>query len=545
MKDTKTFNIEKGITIISLVVTIIVLLILAGVSLATLTGDNGILEQAGQAKDQAEKRAIEEQLDVALISLENRKFNTDKEKLETLKNKLNINGAEYEVSSKSMTIKTKQGYTYTILFDGTLVEGRLVCLDIADGSIDLKEKGYIQNNEPLVEYTGKYIITGTTTENAIRVMEKGTYDITINDLDIKLSEEKGNYCAFNANRGGKATDCYVNIILEGNNYLYGSGNAPGLGFTKGIPNVDGVTNGSTLTIQGEGSLEAKGAFYAAGIGSGYSGIDSAAGQVSNIVINSGNIKTTGGTHGSGIGGGFHGKVNNIIINGGNIEAYGDSFGCGIGAAGYNSQQYIDNIIINGGSIIAKGGNTGSGIGCSGTFSSISGTIKITGGNIYATASTYAAIGHGCQNVKIEGGTIMAYSKKHAGIYGEANVQITGGNLLLNGLGDIGTLDETKNFIKSTATNGESDIYLTKIKLTNAKRNEKITELKTSDNITYGIKDMYVAEDDENTTDIDETGMVYVYLPKGSRTITLKVNDKNYSGTVETTEEGSISILNLK
>ena len=41
---------EKGITLIALVITIIVLLILAGVTIATLTGDNGILNQAGKAK---------------------------------------------------------------------------------------------------------------------------------------------------------------------------------------------------------------------------------------------------------------------------------------------------------------------------------------------------------------------------------------------------------------------------------------------------------------------------------------------------------------
>ena len=36
-------KINKGITLIALVITIIVLLILAGVTIATLTGDNGIL----------------------------------------------------------------------------------------------------------------------------------------------------------------------------------------------------------------------------------------------------------------------------------------------------------------------------------------------------------------------------------------------------------------------------------------------------------------------------------------------------------------------
>ena len=41
---------NKGITLIALVVTINVLLILAGVSIAILTGDNGILTQAQNAK---------------------------------------------------------------------------------------------------------------------------------------------------------------------------------------------------------------------------------------------------------------------------------------------------------------------------------------------------------------------------------------------------------------------------------------------------------------------------------------------------------------
>ncbi len=53
----------RGITLIALVITIIVLLILAGVSIATLTGENGILTRAQEAKnktEQAEKDEKEE-----------------------------------------------------------------------------------------------------------------------------------------------------------------------------------------------------------------------------------------------------------------------------------------------------------------------------------------------------------------------------------------------------------------------------------------------------------------------------------------------------
>ena len=45
---------DKAITLIALIVTIIVLLILAGVSIATLAGDNGILNRAAEAKMQTQ-----------------------------------------------------------------------------------------------------------------------------------------------------------------------------------------------------------------------------------------------------------------------------------------------------------------------------------------------------------------------------------------------------------------------------------------------------------------------------------------------------------
>ena len=55
------FKTSNGITLIALVITIIVLLILAGVSIAMLTGDNGILTQAQRAKAETERAAANEQ----------------------------------------------------------------------------------------------------------------------------------------------------------------------------------------------------------------------------------------------------------------------------------------------------------------------------------------------------------------------------------------------------------------------------------------------------------------------------------------------------
>ena len=51
----KNLKNQKGITLIALVVTIIILLILAGISIATLTGENGLLNKANVAKEESKK----------------------------------------------------------------------------------------------------------------------------------------------------------------------------------------------------------------------------------------------------------------------------------------------------------------------------------------------------------------------------------------------------------------------------------------------------------------------------------------------------------
>lgn len=59
---------NKGITLIALVITIIVLLILAGVSIATLTGDNGILNQANSTKTETTHSKIYEAMKLEATS---------------------------------------------------------------------------------------------------------------------------------------------------------------------------------------------------------------------------------------------------------------------------------------------------------------------------------------------------------------------------------------------------------------------------------------------------------------------------------------------
>lgn len=71
LKKERTLNVkikntkeEKAITLIALVITIIVLLILAGVTISALSGDNGILTKAAQAKKASEMAEIKERAEL-------------------------------------------------------------------------------------------------------------------------------------------------------------------------------------------------------------------------------------------------------------------------------------------------------------------------------------------------------------------------------------------------------------------------------------------------------------------------------------------------
>ena len=79
----KFFKSTKGITLIALVVTIIILLILAGVSIAMLTGNNGILSQAGRAKDRTREEGAREKIQLEVMGAYDKYGDIDLGKLKT------------------------------------------------------------------------------------------------------------------------------------------------------------------------------------------------------------------------------------------------------------------------------------------------------------------------------------------------------------------------------------------------------------------------------------------------------------------------------
>ena len=121
MENLKSKKMSAGITLIALVVTIIVLLLLAGISIQMLTGDNGILQIATEAKIETEKSQIIEnaQVDVLGQQTENNGNNITKKQLTTILNKYfkNVKEADIpdEISSSSDVELTTKDEKYKIM----------------------------------------------------------------------------------------------------------------------------------------------------------------------------------------------------------------------------------------------------------------------------------------------------------------------------------------------------------------------------------------------------------------------------------------------
>lgn len=156
----------------------------------------------------------------------------------------------------------------------------------------------------------------------------------------------------------------------------------GEGSTLIVPKGIEVDEGNTLTIEGNGALNASADNFYAAIGRGYH--SSTSGTSGTININSGNITATGGKFAAGIGGGDTGAGGTININGGTIVATGGYLAAGIGGGVYGAGGVIN---ISGGQVTAISDDRASGIG-PGYKGGISGTVTLGWTNeddfIYAT-----------------------------------------------------------------------------------------------------------------------------------------------------------------
>ncbi len=173
---------EKGITLIALVVTIIIMLILAGVSIKLAIDNNGVIENAKEAKDQYEKAQANDESGLEDLA------SKLKEQIDANKNNNSGSG-----SSESTVdgVPIPAGFVYV---GGTKASGLVISDNAADKE---KYKGQTTVGIDLVgnqfvwipvENIADYKRTAYSTQVAT-----GTTDTTTNSEQIKYSSSDSDY----------------------------------------------------------------------------------------------------------------------------------------------------------------------------------------------------------------------------------------------------------------------------------------------------------------------------------------------------------------
>ena len=152
-------NNNYGITLIALVITVIVLLILAGISISMLSGDNTILSRATQAKIKTGNSQDEEAISLAYLATITGNYTNGDDISSTLTSELEKNYGSGKVNV------TKDGSTYKISIDGK-----------GDYTIDVN--GKVEKSGPLVSYANIRIVTNSdgTGENVAAGTKTPTTD---------------------------------------------------------------------------------------------------------------------------------------------------------------------------------------------------------------------------------------------------------------------------------------------------------------------------------------------------------------------------------
>ena len=213
-----TFRKDKGITLIALVVTIIVLLILAGISISMLTGQNGILNRATTAKKQTENTNARDELALAITSLGmdyhingqggtfrdyifaheadlKKELGSDQVTLNSAENLITYKGKIFTVNEDG-SIEAADGIALTDtkktlqIVDGTAEEATITAnLINLDGSIT-----WSSNKPSIVTVTGngttatiKAVAAGTATITASCSGKSATCEVTVKQIKYASS----------------------------------------------------------------------------------------------------------------------------------------------------------------------------------------------------------------------------------------------------------------------------------------------------------------------------------------------------------------------
>ena len=182
---------EKAITLIALIVTIIVLLILAGVTIATLTGDNGLLQKVTSSKQANEEATALEKIQVEVAGSYGLDGKIDIGELN--KNLLKISGLKYGDGDAQLSEQNKitkfpatvklDGYLFEIEDNGKINKKTGIILNIsnlsmAPGDKEILEVTFVGIQEDNITWLSDDTTVATVDNGEVTAVSNGTAKIT-------------------------------------------------------------------------------------------------------------------------------------------------------------------------------------------------------------------------------------------------------------------------------------------------------------------------------------------------------------------------------
>ena len=193
--DNKNIEANRGITLIALIVTIIVLLILAGITVATLTGDNGLISKTGEAKDVTERSNEKEELEIEILGLYDKRGRLDVNQV-IQKLRENIKNLDTVVATDEkfpVRVTYKNRHKYIITNDGEV----MILIEAGEAAPSYSNALYVSDGKIAI-IPGGYTVSSEATEQSIDnglVIKKGENEwvwIPVEDSSVMYSEANTN-----------------------------------------------------------------------------------------------------------------------------------------------------------------------------------------------------------------------------------------------------------------------------------------------------------------------------------------------------------------
>ncbi len=241
----KTLKRNKGITLIALVVTIIVLLILAGISISLLAGQNGILNRATQAKEENEESKEKEEIGLAVTASRINENGYEEINQSNLQKAINDQFGEGKVNVQDngdgtfLVYFNNKSKSYKIISNGNIIEKSEIPKGIKVGDI----VAYTANDSNYI-WQGKYSgeaeeinVTLNNTNDEYKITEWKVYDLNNSTGTIELISS-------NATTGkvflgyAQGYNNAVYLLNEACNKLYGNVNKGIIGRNINIEDIE-------------------------------------------------------------------------------------------------------------------------------------------------------------------------------------------------------------------------------------------------------------------------------------------------------------------